>query len=245
MQPPTRSIPGSTLLSRTARAANCPNNGLPVFPLYFANDDDGRRKIGSDSRVTFTAPADGDYLVRVTGRAGLRRRQVQVPVDHPRATARLQGLHRRSWTRRSPSAADRGSLSKSTASTDTPARCSFSIDGLPEGFSTTTPVVVQAGHLSAPGCHQTLPPEPRLRPRRPGRRSGSWLVPRFTASQSNNRSENLGTLKIGKAPKVIVSLLLDKPGRSGRTNRRKEGPGAGDRPRRDDHGDAPGEPERV
>ncbi|HEV3137883.1 MAG TPA: PPC domain-containing protein, partial [Pirellulales bacterium] len=40
-------------------------NGLPVFPLYYVNDDDGQRRLGSDSRLTFTAPADGTYLIRV------------------------------------------------------------------------------------------------------------------------------------------------------------------------------------
>ena len=42
------------------------DNGLPVFPVYYSNDDDGSRKLGRDSRLTFTAPADGDYLARVT-----------------------------------------------------------------------------------------------------------------------------------------------------------------------------------
>ena len=41
-------------------------NGLPTFPVNFANDDAGDRKSGHDSRLTFSAPADGDYLVRVT-----------------------------------------------------------------------------------------------------------------------------------------------------------------------------------
>ena len=41
-------------------------NGLPVFRLYYANDDDDERKLGSDSRLTFTAPATGAYLVRIT-----------------------------------------------------------------------------------------------------------------------------------------------------------------------------------
>ena len=36
-------------------------NGLPVFPLYTRNDDASDRDIGTDSRVTFTAPADGAY----------------------------------------------------------------------------------------------------------------------------------------------------------------------------------------
>jgi hypothetical protein len=42
-----------------------PDNGLPVIPLFFENDDDGYRRLGKDSRVTFVAPADGDYLVKV------------------------------------------------------------------------------------------------------------------------------------------------------------------------------------
>ena len=55
--------------SRTRRAAKLVSTGLPVFPLYYANDDDGQRRLGSDSRLTFTAPADGAYLV---ARARLR-----------------------------------------------------------------------------------------------------------------------------------------------------------------------------
>ena len=39
-----------------------PNNGLPVFTLYYENDDDSQRKLGKDSRLTFVAPADGTYF---------------------------------------------------------------------------------------------------------------------------------------------------------------------------------------
>lgn len=46
------------------------DNGLPVFPLNYVNDDDSEREIGSDSRLTFTAPMDGDYLVRVSDARG-------------------------------------------------------------------------------------------------------------------------------------------------------------------------------
>ena len=41
-----------------------------VYFLYYANDDDGERKLGLDSRLHFTAPADGAYLVRVTDTRG-------------------------------------------------------------------------------------------------------------------------------------------------------------------------------
>ncbi|MEN8715000.1 MAG: c-type cytochrome domain-containing protein, partial [Verrucomicrobiales bacterium] len=36
-------------------------NGLPVYRVYFENDDDSARELGKDSKVLFTAPADGMY----------------------------------------------------------------------------------------------------------------------------------------------------------------------------------------
>lgn len=45
-------------------------NGLPLVHLYYRNDDGGPG-YGKDSRVHFTAPADGDYLVRLRDVRGL------------------------------------------------------------------------------------------------------------------------------------------------------------------------------
>ncbi len=44
--------------------AKLPPNGLPQTMLYYRNDDGGPL-YGKDSRLTFTAPADGAYTVRV------------------------------------------------------------------------------------------------------------------------------------------------------------------------------------
>ena len=44
--------------------------GLPVFRLYYENDDDPERRHGADSVLRFVAPADGDYLVRVRDTRG-------------------------------------------------------------------------------------------------------------------------------------------------------------------------------
>src|SRR5690606_5610254 len=43
-----------------------PDNGLPTFTVYFENDDESRQAYGKDSFLTFTAPADGTYFVRVS-----------------------------------------------------------------------------------------------------------------------------------------------------------------------------------
>ncbi len=41
-----------------------PPNGMPVFRLYYRNDDGGPL-YGKDSHLSFTAPADGEYVVRI------------------------------------------------------------------------------------------------------------------------------------------------------------------------------------
>jgi WD40 repeat protein len=45
-------------------------NGLPVFDVYYENDDDPMRLAGKNCRLLFTAPADGTYIVRVADTTG-------------------------------------------------------------------------------------------------------------------------------------------------------------------------------
>lgn len=45
-------------------------NGLPIYRLYYENDDDPERRFGTDSVLRFVAPADGDYRVRVRDTRG-------------------------------------------------------------------------------------------------------------------------------------------------------------------------------
>lgn len=41
-------------------------NGLPVFRLFYENDDESTARLGRDSLITFTPPVDGDYIVRLS-----------------------------------------------------------------------------------------------------------------------------------------------------------------------------------
>jgi len=65
--------------------ANLSAGGMPIFKLHHENDDGGMPVHKSDSRVHFTAPADGTYVVRirdVQGRGGddfFYRLQVRAP----------------------------------------------------------------------------------------------------------------------------------------------------------------------
>ena len=47
-------------------------NGLPTFPVHYQNDDESQRRLGRDSKLTFTAPADGQYLARVSDVRGFQ-----------------------------------------------------------------------------------------------------------------------------------------------------------------------------
>ena len=48
------------------RGAAAVPNGLPVFRLPYENDDEPTRRLGTDSQLIFTPPADGEYVARVS-----------------------------------------------------------------------------------------------------------------------------------------------------------------------------------
>lgn len=50
--------------------ATFPDNGMPLVTLYYRNDDGGG-SYGKDSRLTFVAPATGEYLLRLRDSRGL------------------------------------------------------------------------------------------------------------------------------------------------------------------------------
>ena len=126
------------------------DTGLPVITLAYTNDDDGQRRLGSDSRLTFTAPADGAYLVRVRdargygGDAFAYRLTVRRP--EPGFNVRIEGANPSVGAgsgRRFSVVADRID--------DFEGEVQVEINGLPEGFRVSSPLVIQAGHRDAAG----------------------------------------------------------------------------------------------
>lgn len=45
-------------------------NGLPLYRIFYENDDDSSRKLGADSKLTFVAPADGNFTLEISDVAG-------------------------------------------------------------------------------------------------------------------------------------------------------------------------------
>jgi hypothetical protein len=74
----------------TAPGAKFPSNGLPVVHLTYRNDDGGPG-YGKDSRMHFTAPADGEYVVRLSDVRGQMGEDYayRLSVRHPEPDYRL------------------------------------------------------------------------------------------------------------------------------------------------------------
>jgi hypothetical protein len=128
--------------------ANLIDNGLPVFPLYYVNDDDGERELGSDSRLTFTAPADGEYLVRVTDARGFQgdnyTYQLTVRPPQPDFIVRVD-------TKNVKLPAGSGQRLKFSVDRVDNFHDAIRIDiaNLPPGYHAASPTVIEPGHLSA------------------------------------------------------------------------------------------------
>jgi hypothetical protein len=131
--------PGTKLIS----------TGLPVFPVYYSNDDDAQRRLGGDSRVMFTAPADGSYLVRVRDARGENgeRYAYRLTVRPPEPDFNV-----------SIGGGDGVAAGSGDAFSVTVDRIDgfddaveLDITNVPPGFRVSTPIVVQPGHRVAMG----------------------------------------------------------------------------------------------
>ena len=125
-------------------------NGLPVFLLNYENDDDSHRELGKDSRLFFTAPADGQYLIKIKDVRGLQGPDFRytLTVRHRRPDFKVT-LHGADLTVDAGSAKEFKVSAQRIDNFEGPIRVELS--GLPPGFSATTPVTIEAGQIEAFG----------------------------------------------------------------------------------------------
>ncbi|MCE9556692.1 MAG: hypothetical protein K8T91_25360 [Planctomycetes bacterium] len=117
-------------------------NGLPVFPVYFENDDDARQQLGADSRLTFTAPADGTYLVRVTDVRGFQgdKYRYQLAIRRPRPDFSVQLLDKKIEI--SPGTGQKFQF-KIERTDNFKDEVRLNITNLPPGFTSTLPTTIE------------------------------------------------------------------------------------------------------
>ena len=184
-------------------------NGLPVFPLYFTNDDECGRKLGSDSRVHFTAPEDGTYLVRVTDTRGYGGPdfiyRLVIRESQPGFNVSLQGDN--------PTVnagSGKGFVVSAERIDGYDGDIRVEISGVPPGFSVSTPITIQAGHNEAQGTLNAAADAPA-----PVEANWSKTVATATAiidGKSIGKPVNsLAKINLGGKPKVYISLEPTKP----------------------------------
>ncbi|MCO6459375.1 MAG: hypothetical protein J5I93_29035 [Pirellulaceae bacterium] len=180
-------------------------NGLPVFPLYYENDDDSRRELGKDSRLTFTVPSDGEYLVKIKDVRDFEGAdftyQLAIRPRRPDFQVTLHGAN--------PTVAPGTSREfRVTARRldDFEGPIQVAIDGLPAGFSVSSPVVIEPGQIEALGvitaAADAAPPAPEVA--KASRVVASAVIGDQEVARTIN---NLGEIKLGGKPKLQVAVL--------------------------------------
>lgn len=179
-------------------------NGLPVFTLHYTNDDDGLRKLGRDSRLAFTAPADGEYLVRVRDVRGGNgdRFAYRLTIREPRpdysvAVSSDELTINAGCGKNVTFTADR------TDGFDGPIR--IDIAGLPPGFHCATPVVIEPGHLEA---HTVVfaDPDAKAPAEEIARQTKITATAEIEKSPVEKSLKGLGLLKLAPLGKLRVLL---------------------------------------
>ncbi|MBU6401166.1 MAG: hypothetical protein KGS61_12675, partial [Verrucomicrobia bacterium] len=179
-------------------------NGLPVFPVYYANDDDGERQLGTDSRLRFIAPRDGAYLIRVSDARGYSGERFAYRLvlrqAHPdfRVTLSAKNLTVNRGSGRSFAVnAERLDGFEDEIRVD--------LDGFPPGFHASTPLVIQAGQTSAEGTLNAAQDAPT-----PGKTA--WAKIRVVAAASldgkrvTHAVDGFEEINLEPAPKLFVGL---------------------------------------
>lgn len=180
-------------------------NGLPVFPLYFENDDESRRKFGSDSLLLFTAPRDGEYLVRITDARSFSGEDYKYDLSvRPRMPSFQVTLGGENPT------VNAGSGKEFTVSVDRvdgfEGEIRVDIAGVPPGFRVTTPVVIEAGQTQALGTINALADAPQPTPEN-AKTTKVAATATIRGKEVTTEVNNFGEIKLAEKPKVLVKLV--------------------------------------
>ncbi len=181
-------------------------NGLPVFPINYENDDDSRRLFGSDSRLTFTAPETGEYLVRVRDVRGFSGTEYTYKL---RVRRNNPGFHLR-FDRNllvPPGGGRRVNMKlKRIDGFEGPVH--VEVTNLPEGFTITTPLSIEEGQHRATALIQATsdaaPPSDedvkKVKIVARGMVHGKEVIEELG---------NFGTIKLDRQSKIDVNVVIN------------------------------------
>ncbi|MDF1755778.1 MAG: hypothetical protein P1U89_23515 [Verrucomicrobiales bacterium] len=181
-------------------------NGLPVYRLFWENDDDGERILGSDSKLTFTAPEDGSYRVRVSDVRGFGGEnytyQLSIRPSRPDFSVRDNGAK----LKISPGSGEEIEFTlKPVDGFSQPVQ--ISLRNLPEGL-TATPVTIEASQRRAymairSAENFTLPPPEALK------KIEAVATAEIGGKPVTKTAKTLGQLSLTKPAKLEVEIHPD------------------------------------
>lgn len=179
-------------------------NGLPTFTLNYENDDESRRKLGKDSKLLFTAPKDGQYVVQISDTRGFSgadfKYQLSIRAPKPAFKVKLNGANP---TVNAGSGREFNVTVDRLDGFDGPVR--VDIAGMPPGYHVTSPIIIQAGQDIAFGTINVERDAPA-----PSDTDAKASVVKATAFIDGKKVEvevnNLGTIKHAAKPGLLVTL---------------------------------------
>ena len=192
-----------------AKGATPTANGLPTFTIFYQNDDESRRRFGKDSKLTFTAPSDGNYLVRVSDVRGFQGEDFKYTLTirprKPDFKINIGG-----FADGVPKGSGREFNVKAERFDDFEGPIRIDITDVPAGFHVTTPLTIEAGQLMAFGAIYTgidtaLP-------------ENDFAIVKATATINGKEVTHdigkLGNIKPIDKPKLLVQVTTNESGAS-------------------------------
>lgn len=182
-------------------------NGLPTFPINYENDDDPERELGSDSRLTFTVPADGVYFAKLTDVRSFNGEtftyELSARPARPNFTVTLGGANP------SVPAGSGKEFSVSTNRTDGyEGPIEVRIENLPPGFNATSPLIIQPGQFKAYGTINAAKDAPALTPEN-AKATKVTATATIIGKKVTHDVNNFGEIKLAAAPKFLVAIGPD------------------------------------
>ncbi|WP_299465952.1 c-type cytochrome domain-containing protein [uncultured Gimesia sp.] len=190
-----------------------PPNGLPVFTVYYENNDDGRRELGDDSRLIFKAPQDGTYYVRVSDVRGFQGKdfhyELTVRPRKPDFKVTLKGANPKVNT---GSGKEIEVVAQRIDGFEGPIQ--VDISGVPPGFHVTSPIIIQAGHDQAFGVISADPVPQNEGPLIASRPDDARYTPinvsataTIAGVKQTHAVNSLGTIQLLEKPKLIIRMV--------------------------------------
>jgi hypothetical protein len=133
-----------------ATGASIKPNGLPVFEVFYQNDDDPDRGLGKDSKLIFRVPKTGNYIIKLND-----VRQFNGPQLHYTLTLRPREpgfkIRVEGWKSEISPNSGREFLLKVDRLDDYQGPVRIDSTHVPNGFLVSTPIVIQAEQHMAAG----------------------------------------------------------------------------------------------